>query len=249
MANYSLALWDLNDGNLRLTGNTFVLGKVDGPPITFDVIVRPLDIASGFRQDGLLYVAQAFAAGIQSKFPYVEIMTLHPPLDFSNNVKIVVQNYYVDMPDGSGPGKVNRNALVGIDVDDSNILELVDGYGGHAWVAAVEAGTENALEIVDSDIDAHTNTFVTVPLPSAPKDVEILQLTKAGQSSNWIAVLCADNKIRLYDYTGALKETIGGPPYMIGTALRLDIDDQNLAIHVLHQGPTNPLVSVYKWSP
>jgi hypothetical protein len=44
-----------------------------------------------------------------------------------------------------------------------------------------------------------------------------------------------------------LKETIGGAPYMIGSALRLDIDDENLAIHVLHQGASSPLVTVYKW--
>jgi hypothetical protein len=126
-------------------------------------------------------------------------------------------------------------------------MEITPGYGGHAWIAVVEAGGENALEIVDADIDAPKNTFKTVALPSEPKDVEILPLKEAGQPGNWIAVLCADNKIRLYDYTGALKETIGGPPYMIGSALRLDIDDENLAIHVLHQSAASPLVTVYKW--
>jgi hypothetical protein len=242
-----LALWWLNDGNLKLTSNVFVLGKKPGPPITFDVIVRPIDIASGFNHDGFLYVAQAFSAGDDTKFPIIDIMSLHPPLDFAGNTTMISDGYEIALDEGSGPGVVNRDALVGIDVDDSNILPISGGYGGHAWAAAVEAGVENALEIVDADIDLPKNTFVTVGLPSAPKDVEILPLKKAGQPSNWIAVLCTDNKIRLYDYTGALKQTIGGSPFMVGSALRLDIDDEHNAIHVLHQGSQGPLVTVYKW--
>jgi hypothetical protein len=248
LANERIALWFLNAGSLRLTANVLVLGANPGPPKTFDVIVKPVDIASGFRGDGLLYVAMVYAAGDQSKFSVVDIMAFHPPLDFANNTDMIKDGYEIGLEEGSGPGVVNRDALVGIDVDDSNIMEISGGYGGHAWVAAVEAGVENALEIVDADIDAKKNIFVTVPLPSAPRDVEILPLKEAGQASNWIAVLCADNLIRLYDYTGALKETIGGPPYMIGSALRLDIDDENKAIHVLHQGASSPLVTVYKWS-
>jgi hypothetical protein len=242
-----LALWFLNEGNLRLTCNVLVKGTDEGPPVTFKAIVKPIEFASGFRKDGLLYVALAFAAGDESEFPVVDIKALSPPLDFATNDKLLKNEYEVPLDEGSGPGVVNRDAMVGLDVDDSGIMEISGGYGGHAWVAVVEAGGENALEIVDADVDADKNTFKTVALPSEPKDVEILPLKDVGQPDNWIAVLCADNKIRLYDYTGALKETIGGAPYMIGSALRLDVDDENLAIHVLHQGASSPLVTVYKW--
>ena len=249
MANERIALWYLNDGSLKLTGNVLVLGADPGPPQTFQVIVRPIEYASGFRGDGLLYMMTAFAAGDEAQFPIVDIIALHPPLDFAGNLDgIIADGYEIAIDQGAGTNFVNRQAIVGMDVDDSGILEITGGYAGHSWVAVVEAAPENVLEIIDADLDAPSNTFITVPLPSAPKDVEILPLKNAGQASNWIAVLCADNKIRLYDYSGNLMETIGGSPYMVGDALRLDIDDENLAIHVLHQGPTDPLVTVYKWA-
>jgi len=248
IANERIALWFLNGGNLKLTGNVLVLGVDPGPPKTFEVVVKPIEIASGFRGDGLLYVTMVFAAGNETKFPYVDVMAFHPPLDFASNPKIITGGYEILIDEGTGAGKVSKEALVGLDVDDTGIIEVVDGYAGHSWVAVAEGGGENVLEIIDADIDSGDNDFITVNLPVAPLDVEILPLKKVGQSSNWIAVLCADNRIRLYDYSGALKETIGGPPYMIGSALRLDIDDVNLAIHVLHQGSSSPLVTVYKWA-
>jgi hypothetical protein len=249
MANERIALWYLSGGNLKLTGDVLVLGADPGPPQTFDVIVKPIEISSGFRGDGLLYVTMVYAAGDESKFQVVDIIAFHPPLDFQDNKDgIIADGYEVTLDQGAGAGKINRNALVGVDLDDSMIMEITGGYAGHAYVAVVEAGAENALEIVDADINSQDNVFTTVSLPSAPKDVEILPLKEAGQPGNWICVLCADNKIRLYDYSGALKETIGGPPYMIGSALRLDVDDENLAIHVLHQGTSSPLLTAYKWN-
>jgi hypothetical protein len=63
-----------------------------------------------------------------------------------------------------------------------------------------------------------------------------------------VCVLCSDNQIRLYDYSGNLAGIAGGTPYMIGTTLRMDIDDKNLAVHVLRRGTSETLVTVYKWN-
>jgi len=247
IARQRIALWNMTGDSLKLTANVLVLGADDGPPKTYKVIVRPIEFASGFRKDGLLYMALAFDSGDESEFQVVDVMALKPPLDFQDNPDIILGGYEAALDEGSGPLVVNRDAIVGIDVDDSGIMEITGGYAGHAWVAVAEAGAENALEIVDADIVPKTNSFTTVALPSPPKDVEILPLTNVGQPSNAICVLCADNKIRLYNYSGALLYTIGGSPYMTGSALRLDVDDTNLAIHVLHQGAQFPLITVYKW--
>jgi hypothetical protein len=248
MSDYRIALWDLNAGNLSLSANVLVLGADPGPPVTYDVIVRPVEIASGLRGDGLLYIAMVFAAGSEANFPVVDFMAWKPPLSFSGNPNMISGGYEMAVDDASGPGTINRDALVGFDVDDSGILEITGGFAGHTTIAAVEKAPENALEIIDYDIDAGSGDFITVPLTSEPLDVEIIPLTEAGFAANWIAVLCKDGKIRLYNYLGTLVQTIGGSPYMTGTPLRLDVDDENLAIHVLHQGTSSTLVTVYKWN-
>ena len=247
IARQRIALWRMTGEALRLTSNVLVLGSDPGPPKTFDVIVRPVEFSSGFNQDGLLYMTLVFDSGTESEFPVVDIMAMKPPLDFEQNPNLYSGGYEIGLEQGTGAGKVSRMAVVGVDVDDSAVLPISGGYAGHAWAAVVEGGAENALEIVDADITSGDNVFVTVPLPALPRDCEILPLKNAGQSTNAICVLCGDNRIRLYDYTGTLLYTIGGAPYMTGSALRLDIDDTNLAIHVLHQGPQNPLVTTYEW--
>lgn len=242
-----IALWNLSGGNLKLTANVLVIGSNPGPPKTYEVIVRPIEFASGFNEDGLLYMALAYDSGNESKFPSVDVMALTPPLDFEDNDDLISGGYEVALDQGTGPGKVSRTALVGLDVDDTGVLPITGGYAGHALVVVAEGGTEKALEIIDADIEAQENVFKTISLPADPRDVEILPVTKAGQPSNLICVLCADNLVHLYDYAGNYAGFVGGPPYMIGSALRLDIDDKNLAIHVLHQGTSSPLVTVYKW--
>ncbi|MCX6646597.1 MAG: hypothetical protein NTY09_09590 [bacterium] len=249
IARQRISLWKLSDLGVKLTGNVLVNVKSEGPPKVYNFIVKPIEYASGFNQDGILFAALAFDSGDPAQFPIVEIIGLHPPLDFSENPALITDGFGMFLDEGSGPGVVNKDAIRGIDVDDTNILPVSGGYAGHAWVAVVEAGAENSLEIVDADIDLETNDFITVSLPSAPLDVQILPLKKVGQPSNVICVLCSDNLIRLYNYSGTLLDTIGGPPYMTGSALRLDIDDTNLAIHVLHQGTSSPLVTVYRWAP
>ncbi len=247
MARERIALWWMTGDSLKLTANVLVIGADPGPPKTYTVIVRPVDFASGFRQDGLLYMALVYDAGDESEFEIVDIMALKPPLDFQDNPDLYTGGYEISLDEGSGDGLVNRNALVGIDVDDTNVLPVTGGYGGNAWVAAVEAGGENELEIAAVNIETGGMSLATVPQPYPPLDCEILPLKNAGKPSNAICVLCEDNLIRLYDYGGNPMYTIGGPPYMIGDALRLDVDDRNLAIHVLHEGPSGPLVTVYKW--
>ncbi len=247
VARQRIALWYLNEGNLKLTSNVLVIGADPGPPTTYTVIVRPIEFASGFREDGLLYMTLAYDSGEESEFPIVDIMALKPPLDFQDNPNLVSGGYEVALDEGSGTDKISRTALVGVDVDDSNIMPITGGYAGHAWVAVAEAGSENVLEIIDADIDTQNNVFITVNLPATPLDVEILPLTKIGEPSNLICVLCTDNLIHLYDYAGNYAGNAGGPPYMTGNALRLDIDDKNLAVHVLHQGASYPMVTVYKW--
>ena len=126
-------------------------------------------------------------------------------------------------------------------------MAISGGYGGHAWIAVVEAGVENALEIVDADIDAPKNTFKTVALPSAPKDVEILPLKRPASRATGSRSSAPTTRYDCTTTPARLKATIGGSPYMIGSALRLDIDDQHHAIHVLHQGTQSAMVTVYKW--
>jgi hypothetical protein len=249
IARQRITLWLLSESGVKLTANVLVNIQSEGPPKIFNFIVRPLDFASGFNKDGLLYTTMVFDSGDDSMFPVVDIIGLKPPLDFQGNPGMIVDGYEVVIGEGSGPGVVNRDALVGIDIDDMGVMPISGGYAGHAWAAVVEGGAENTLEIIDADIDLYTNVITTVVLPSAPLDVEILPLKNAGESFNIISVLCEDNFIRLYGYDGALLDTIGGPPYMIGNALRLDIDDTNFAIHVLHQGAASPLVTVYRWDP
>jgi hypothetical protein len=249
LARERITVWNLNGGSLKLTANVLVIGSDPGPPQTFQVIVRPIEFASGFRQDGLVYMAVAFDAGDEGQFPVVDIMALKPPLDWQDNPNLVTGGYEIPLDEGEGADVVDRESVVGIDVDDSNILPITGGYAGHAWVAVVEAGTQNTLEIIDADVSSQDFTFVQVPLPSAPLDVEILPVqTIGGGTQNYVCVLSADNQIRLYDYAGNLAGTAGGTPYMIGTALRMDIDDKGLAVHVLHQGTSGPLVTVYKWN-
>ena len=249
LARERISLWNLNSGSLKLTSNVLVIGSDPGPPQTFQVIVRPIEFASGFRQDGLIYMAVAFDAGDEGQFPVVDIMALKPPLDWQDNTDLVTGGYEIPLDEGEGANVVDRESVVGIDVDDSNILPVTGGYAGHAWVAVVEAGTQNTLEIIDADIDAQDFVFVQVPLPSAPLDVEILPVqTVGGGTQNYVCVLCADNQIRVYDYNGNLAGTAGGTPYMTGTALRMDIDDKDLAVHVLHQSTSSTLVTVYKWN-
>lgn len=249
IAHQRIALWKLSDLGVKLTGNVLVNVQSEGPPKIYNFIVKPIEYASGFNQDGMLYVALAFDSGDPSEFPVVDIMGLHPPLDFAGNPDMLTDGYDAPIEEGSGPGVVNRDAITGVDIDDSGVLPVAGGYAGHAWIAVVEGGAENALEIIDADIDLHSNTTITVPLSVTPLDVEILEVKTVGQPSNVICVLCSDNLIRLYNYEGTHLGTIGGPPYMMGDALRLDIDDTNLAIHALHQGTYFPLVTVYRWDP
>jgi len=246
VARQRITLWNmLGDEGLKLTANVLVLGKDEGPPVTYDAIVRPVEYASGFRKDGLLHMALVFDSGDDTAFPVVDIMALKPPLDFETNPSII--GFEAALDEGSGPGVVNRDAVAGIDVDDSLLMEITGGYAGHAWIAVAEGAPENVLEIIDADIDVQNMVYNTIPLTFEPLDVEILPLKNAGQPSNWICVLCSDNVIRMFDYDGNFVASVGGLPYMNGAALRLDIDDTNLAIHVIHQG-TTPMVTAYKWA-
>jgi len=247
IARQRLSLWYLTADGLKLTSNILVLGQDPGPPQTFDCIVRPADFASGFLANGFLYTALIVDSGDTSAYPFVGIMGMIPPLDWQSNTELITGGYEVDLTEGSGAGKVNRNAIVGFDIDDSGVLQISGGWAGNAVIGAVEAGSENQLEIAYGPIEANDPDFKTVNLPSAPLDVEILPISKLGEPSNWFCVLCADNKVRFYDYEGNLAFMVGGPPYLTGTALRLDVDDKNMAVHVLHQGASNPLVTVYKY--
>ena len=100
-----------------LTSNVLVIGR-RGSSGDFRCHRQPYRVRLGFNQDGLLYIAMAFSSGDESKFPVVAVMALHPPLDFANNSTIITDGYEIDLDEGSGPGVVNRDAMVGMDVDD-----------------------------------------------------------------------------------------------------------------------------------
>jgi len=247
IARQRIALWNLNEGALKLTANVLVIGAEPGPPVTYAVIVRPIEFNSGFREDGLCFMTLAYDAGDEAQFPIVDIMALTSPLDFADNPNLVSGGFEIGLAQGTGPQEVDRTKIVGVDVDDSGMLPISGGYAGHSIVAVVEAGGANTLKIIDADVDTQLNVFTTVNLPAIPVDVEILPSAKAGAPSNYICVLCADNSIHMYDYAGNYAGNFGGSPYMTGNALRLDIDDENVAVHVLHEGPSNPMITVYKW--
>jgi len=245
-----IALWSLTGDALKLTANVLVLGADPGPPQTFQVIVKPIEFCSGFREDGLCFMTLVYDSGDDSQFPIVDIMALSPPLDFSDNPDLVSGGFEIGLTDGTGVEEVDRNKIVGVDVDDSGMLPITGGYAGHTTVAVVEtggAGGANTLKIIDADVDSQINYYTTVDLPAVPRDVEILPSAKVGAPANYVLVLCADNLIHLYDYAGNYAGNVGGTPYMTGNALRLDIDDENVAAHVLHEGASGPMVTVYKW--
>jgi len=247
LARQRIALWNMTAGSLKLTANVLVIGSNPGPPVTYQVIVRPIEFCSGFLEDGLCYMTLVYDSGDEASFPVVDIMALTSPLDFADNPDLVTGGFEIGIDQGTGAEQVDRTKIVGVDVDDSNMLPITGGYAGHSTVAIVEADGVNKLKIIDADVDSQTNVFTTVNLPAEPLDVQILPSAKVGAASNYICVLCADNLIHMYDYAGNYAGNFGGAPYMTGYARRLDVDDKNVAVHVLHQNPSYPMITVYKW--
>ena len=207
-----------------------------------DAIARPIEVASGVGSDRYGYTLWIPDGGQNPLFyPFVTLVRYEPPYkeeltDYDRLIGGVIE--------GSGDGKVRAEDVTG--------LAVWDGDGdGNLLIAISEGGDTGEVEIFTADYIADPEgllTHVTTlsGFVGEPVDVAILPVGDAGlEDDNWIVILTGMKTIETHTVSGEFVESWLNPNAFTATPLHMDVDTENLRIHVIMEGA---IVSVIEYT-
>ena len=204
-----------------------------------DAILRPTDVPRGVTANKYGYAMWVPDGGTYpTYYPFVALVRYKPPYkDLAKEYTSLIGG----IPAGSGDGKVVA--------DDVNGLAVWDGGGDSNLIFAIsEGGTAGQVELFSADyVSSPAGLLVPITtidgLPGTPIDVAILPVADAGlESENWLCILTDSKTIETYTLSGQFIESFVDSSALPHVPRHLDVDVQNLRIHVMMDGPTATVI-------
>jgi hypothetical protein len=198
-----------------------------------DLILRPIDVSSGVNANKYGYALWIPDAGANPLFyPYVALVRYEPPYqDGSDTLDYLIGG----ISKGSGDGKVKSEDVTGLAVWDG-------GGDNNLLIAVSEGGDTEEVEIFSADyVGNPEGLFTPVATISGfvgtPIDVAVLPVGDAGfEDENLIVILTEMKTIEAYTFSGEFVESYFDPDAFPSTPKHMDVDTENLRIHVLMDG-------------
>ncbi len=207
-----------------------------------DAIMRPADVASGVNGYKYGYALWAPDGGANPLFyPYIALVRYEPP--YKDGI-VDYDRLIGGIDKGAGAGRVQAENITG--------LAVWDGDGdGNIVVAVSEGGSTEEVEIFTADYLANPEGYFTpvatlTGFVGTPVDVAILPVGDAGfETENWLLILTDMKTVEVHTVSGDFVESFHNTDALPGTPLHMDVDLENLRVHVLMDGP---VVSVLEYA-
>jgi len=199
-----------------------------------DAILRPADVSAGVGDDRYGYALWVPDSGqYPAYYPYAALVRYEPP--YKDGV-IEYDTIIGGINEGPGEGNVDKDDVTGLAVWDGN------GQSDLLVVVSEGDGTDE-VEFFRMNYTADpggmfTQVTTLSGLVGSPLDVAILPVGDAGyESGNWVCILTDSRTIEIYTEDGDFVESIVDGEAIPVLPRHLDVDTENLRIHVLMDGP------------